>query len=153
RVPALLLLIWVILKFYGMLMRTAQQLEPQLGWQDLIVIETTLLATLCFVLRRCGFVLAVLPVEGSPHWSRPEACSSEALPALQFGIRHVLIGTTILAVLLGLAKASDLLTAQFGKTLLGENAIFVAAVAVGTTMVLLIALWASLGRGHALVRA
>jgi hypothetical protein len=106
------------------------------------------LACLCVTIRLSGFRLTVL-TENQAQSQSP----ANTNPALQFSIRHVFIGTTILALLLGLAKAGDLLTAKFAQRLNGDSTFFVFSVASGTAIVLLVALWAALGRGNRLVRA
>ena len=72
---------------------------------------------------------------------------------LQFGIRDVLIGTTTLAILLALAKAGDLLTLQYVRLIYDRGFLFVFTIAISTAAVLIVALWAALGRGHILLRS
>jgi len=72
--------------------------------------------------------------------------------SLQFGIRDVLIGTTYLAIVLAIAKAGGMLTWQFVPNLYAAGLLFVVLIATCTAAVLLIALWASLGRGRSWLR-
>jgi len=64
----------------------------------------------------------------------------------------VLIGTTVLAVLLGIAKVGDLLTARFVQRTYAVGFLLIAMVAVSTAAVLLVSIWASLGRGRSALR-
>src|SRR5262245_15672236 len=145
RIPSLLVVLLVWWNFFGVLTRAAQWPHTaRFGWDDLLFVESTVLTCLCIGVRISRFRLSLLREADSP--------SLQAGPGLQFSIRHVLIGTTILAVLLGLAKAGDLLTAKFVQQLSGESAFFVFSVACGTATVLLTELWAALGRGNGLMR-
>ena len=150
RLPALLVVLWVYLNFYSMLVLMRQPNWMFLNWSDLVVMQTVVLSILCGCLRLAGFSLGPFV-----HRSRQQGSASRPRPqiAAQFGIRDVLIGTTSLALLLALAKAGDLLTLQYVRHIYDRGFLFVFAIAIGTAAVLIVALWAALGRGHVLVRA
>jgi hypothetical protein len=92
----------------------------------------------------------VIDPEESPYiWA------TNALPApraRQFSIRDVLVGTTILAALMGAAKAGDLLRMQFVTELYASGFIFVLAVAIASAVISIVALWAALGQGNLMLR-
>lgn len=68
----------------------------------------------------------------------------------QFGVRDVLIWTTVLAILLGLMRAADMLR---WKSLSEHPSLFLmSTVALLSAMAIVLALWASLGQGHWLLR-
>ncbi|MCI0359195.1 MAG: hypothetical protein L0211_12010 [Planctomycetaceae bacterium] len=146
RIPALLVLLAVYWNCYWILVLLGQPSGGFLNWSDLVVMQTVLLSILCGCLRLAGFSLAIVSND------------SEAAPAgsgrklLQFGIRDVLIGTTALALLLALAKAGDLLTLRYVRHIYERGFLFIFATAICTAIVLIIALWAALGRGEVLAR-
>jgi hypothetical protein len=109
--------------------------------------QTVLLSLLCGCLRGIGFSLAITS-ESIPE-TRDGRNSSKAI---QFGIRDVLIGTTSLAVVLALAKAGDLLTGRYVRVLYEHGFLLVLTIATATAAVLIVALWAALGRGGAVAR-
>src|SRR5262245_22493441 len=148
RVPSLLVLLIVCGNCYALLIRVSLNFSwLQLSWHDLLVVESVSLAALCGVLRLWGYSLSLIAVEGDGGRDQ-----SNESPPLQFGIRDVLIGTTFLAVLLGIAKAGDLLNVQFIQRAYAVGFGFVATVAVSSAAVLLVAIWAALGRGNATLR-
>jgi hypothetical protein len=146
RIPALLVLVWIGWNFFqGLIRLNAGALWIQLGWEDLFMVQSVVLATLCGAMRLAGYSLLLAPNEIQ------DAAEADGR-RLQFGIGDVLIGTTALATLLGIAKAGDLLTWRFAQSLHATSFWFVALVAILTAAVLLVALWAALGRGPALLR-
>jgi hypothetical protein len=119
----------------------------QLSWNDLLWAQAVTLAALCGILRLSGVTL-----RNTSNATAHATETGEPERSLQFGIRDVLVGTTALAILLGLAKAGDLLTAQFLKTSYSAGLLFLALIATSTAAVLLLALWASLGQGSTVFR-
>jgi cation transport ATPase len=144
RIPSLVILLLVAWNCYEVLVRIRQNASwTQLGWNDLLNVEAVTLAALCGMLRLRGYSLhATNPDSGSGTESSSQSTS------LQFGIRDVLIWTTCLALLLGIAKAGDLLKAEFVQQNYAVGFLLVATVALSTAAVLLVAIWASLGRGR-----
>jgi len=145
RIPALLILARIVWVFFHQLIRINTYASSiQLGFEDLLVLQSVILAVLCGAMRLAGYSLQIAssePAQAGPDNGR-----------LQFGIRDVLIGTTTLAALLGLAKAGDLLTWRFAQNLYATSFWFVALTAILTAAVLFVALWAALGRGPAVLR-
>lgn len=146
RIPALIVLLAVYWNCYSTLVLIAQRTWGYVDWSDLVVMQTILLSILCGCLRLAGFSLAIV-LSGN---DTTPAGSGRSL--LQFGIRDVLIGTTSLALLLGLAKAGDLLTLEYARRIYDRGFLFVFAIAISTAIVLIFALWAALGRGEVLAR-
>jgi len=148
RFPALAVLLLVGWRLYDVLVRLAHSGHwYQLGWNDLLWVQAIVLAGLCGILRLLGFKLA--KAEGTlANTEEP----GSARRSLQFSIRHVLIGTTSLAVALAAAKAGDVLTSRFLQNSYAAGLLFVALVAICTAAVLLVALWAALGEGSAVLR-
>jgi len=148
RIPSLLVLVIVCWNCYELLVRVrANYSWMQLSWNDLLIVESVALAALCAILRLWGYSLRV--VAGKDESGREQ---SNENPPLQFGIRDVLIGTTCLAVLLGIAKAGDFLSVQFVQRTYAVGFLYVATVAVSSAAVLLVAIWAALGRGSLTLR-
>jgi hypothetical protein len=133
---------------YTMLIRIGQQSwDAFVSWSDLVVMQTVLLSIPCGCLRLAGFSLAIVTPDND---TVPAGTSRRSL---QFGIRDVLIGTTSLALLLAVAKAGDFLTVRYLRHIYDHGFLFVFTIAISTAAVLIVALWAALGRGHVLVRA
>ena len=141
RWPAMVLLVGGI--FY--VWRLANWNGPSL-WSELMVLQVVTLAVLCGLLRWRRYVLRPADAEevmaGNPSKRRP----------LQFGIKHVLIWTTALAVLLAMARGLDLLSWQAAQQLAATGLVWKLTVATASAMVTIVALWAALGRGHWLLR-
>jgi len=116
-------------------------------WTELLILQVMTLSTLCLILRLSGFRLLVLDDEATAL----ESGKSNLRP-LQFGIKHVLIWTTALAILLGIAKGMDLLRWQVAQELVRGGLVWKLTVATASAMVIIVALWAALGRGHWLMR-
>jgi hypothetical protein len=148
RLPALVVLLAVYWSCYTMLIRIGQQSwDAFVSWSDLVVMQTVLLSILCGCLRLAGFSLVIVTPDND---TVPAGTSRRSL---QFGIRDVLIGTTSLALLLAVAKAGDFLTVRYLRHIYDHGFLFVFTIAISTAAVLIVALWAALGRGHVLVRA
>lgn len=149
RVPALLVLFPIGGNFYELLVRLSHNGSwYQLVWDDLLWVQALILFLLCCALRLSGFTLVMTTSE--------TLAASDARTrkhSLQFGIRDVLIGTTSLAIVLAIAKAGGMLTLQFVQNVYAAGLLFVVLIATCTGAVLLMALWASLGRGRATLRA
>jgi hypothetical protein len=148
RLPALVVLLAVYWSCYTMLIRIGQQSwDAFVSWSDLVVMQTVFLSILCGCLRLAGFSLVIVTPDND---TVPAGTSRRSL---QFGIRDVLIGTTSLALLLAVAKAGDFLTVRYLRHIYDHGFLFVFTIAISTAAVLIVALWAALGRGHVLVRA
>jgi len=72
--------------------------------------------------------------------------------ALQFSLKHVLIWTTGMAVVLGIARGFDLLNWQAAQRITQGVFFWKAALAVMSASGIIVALWVALGRGHWLLR-
>lgn len=70
----------------------------------------------------------------------------------QFGLRHVMIWMTSLAILLGIARGLDLLSSQTLRNLIGRGWIGILTMGLLSAIVLIVALWAGLGAGRLWVR-
>ncbi|MBW3599856.1 MAG: hypothetical protein KY475_21615, partial [Planctomycetes bacterium] len=114
-------------------------------WTELLVLQVVTLAILCGLLRLRGFRLQRIETAAS-------AVAAAEQRRLQFGIRHVLVWTTALAMLLGLGKALDLLSWQTAQQLARDGMFWKLTVATTSAIVIIVALWVALGRGHWLAR-
>ena len=115
-------------------------------WTELLALQVATLSVMCGILYLAGFRLRIVarddPLPGQAGQRRP----------LQFGIKHVLIWTTALAVLLGIAKGMDLLRWQVAIDAVRSGFPWKLSVATVSAMVIVVALWVALGRGHWLAR-
>jgi hypothetical protein len=116
-------------------------------WTELLVLQVVTLSVMCGALRLFGFRLLIL--EGEAPALVP---GDQARRPLQFGIKHVLLWTTALAILLGIAKAMDMLTWRAAQELVRTGMVWKLSVAAISAMAIIVALWAALGRGHWAVR-
>jgi hypothetical protein len=78
--------------------------------------------------------------------------SPQGLHGAQFSLLHVLAWTTSLAVVLGIARALDLLKLQSLASLLGRQWFSMLAMGILAAIVILFALWAALGQGSRWLR-
>lgn len=149
RIPSLGVILLAAWNVYELLVRIAGQDVSwlQLNWSNLLNVQVVTLSALCCVLRLYGYSLRITGDETAKDASQPGGREP-----VQFGIRHVVIWTTALAVLLGIAKAGDLLTARFLQRGYAVGLGLVATAAIATAMLLLVSIWASLGRGRAATR-
>jgi hypothetical protein len=126
-----------------------QDLRPFLIGQSLALVG------ICGTLRWQGFRLLL---EQDDQGGEPESGETDSrhpagsLRSTQFGLRHVLIWTTSIAVSLAVARAFDLLTPAGMKSMLSQGWPAFAAAGAVIAIVLVIALWAALGRGPAWLR-
>lgn len=116
-------------------------------WTELLVLQVVTLSLLCGGLRLCGFRLLILEDQ-----HRPPAESDPRRRPLQFGIKHVLIWTTALAILLGAARGLGLLRWQAAQELVRSGLFWKLTVATTSAIVIIVALWVALGQGHWLLR-
>jgi hypothetical protein len=116
-------------------------------WTELLALDVITLALLCGIMRLRGYRLIRRDDwEGKSPATGPGA-SADARP-LQFGIKHVLIWTTALAILLGAARSLDLLTWAAARELLRGGITSKLTVAAATAIMMIVALWVAVGRGH-----
>lgn len=120
--------------------------SDQQMWTELLLLNVATLSLLCGGLRLMRFRLLLLTEEET----RPTGQNSSR--PMQFGIRHVLIWTTALAILLGVAKGLDLLNWRAAQELVRLGLLTKLVVATTSAMVMVVALWAALGQGHWLLR-
>jgi hypothetical protein len=139
RWPAMILAAGV-LYFLWLSLGSASQRQM---WTELLLLQVVTLSVLCGLLRLFGFRLLVLAADEAKL-----AADDPRRRRLQFGIKHVLIWTTALAVLLGIAKGLDLLRWQVAQELVRYGLLWKLTVATTSAMVIIVALWVALGRGH-----
>jgi hypothetical protein len=106
----------------------------------LLFMQMAILGLICLTLRFRGFRLVD---------QASVATAAGGLRPLQFGVRHVLIWTTSLAVLLGAARGLNMLSPDFLSSLLGTRWIVNVTTGCLLAIVLVVALWAALGAGGA----
>ncbi|HUE74668.1 MAG TPA: hypothetical protein VMP01_27620 [Pirellulaceae bacterium] len=114
-------------------------------WNELLVWNVVTLSVMCGLLGVARFRLRYVAPETA-------ASADSARRPLQFGIKHVLMWTTALAILLGAAKGLDLLRWQVAVELVRAGLPWKLSVATISAMVIVVALWVALGRGHWLLR-
>jgi hypothetical protein len=119
----------------------------QRQWNELLVLQVVTLSVMCGMLRLARFRLSVVEPDSSLF-----VAGDAVRRPLQFGIKHVLIWTTALAILLGIARALDLLTWRAAQELVRGGMIWKLTVATMSAITIIVALWAALGRGHWLSR-
>ena len=149
RVPALLVLLLQYWAFFNLLVRINHQPPETLtgSWDSLLTTQAVLLSVIGGILRLRGYSLAKLaPVD--------ETVRSEesARTPIQFGIWDLLVWTTTLSILLGIAKAGDLLTLRFLKQIYDPGLLLLFVIGVCTALMLIVSLWSALGRGHPAIR-
>lgn len=113
------------------------------------LIQIVALTALCGVLAWQQFRLFRLRDEADVQ---TPAASMPLNLRMQFGVRHVLIWTTTVAVMLAILKALNLLSMNTVRILQSAGAIEAATNGGFAAIVLIIALWAGLGRGPAWLR-
>jgi hypothetical protein len=115
---------------------------------DSFPIQLITLAILCLLLRWRGFRLEKVEAAGPVL---PSAAKEASRPPpsrrMQFSIRHVLIWTTSLALILGVLRFLDLLSLEAWIPFFQEN--FIATLTGGLLLacVFVVSLWAALGSG------
>jgi hypothetical protein len=117
--------------------------------RDLFPVQMISLAALCLLLRWRGFSLQ--RIERSPARAEPSVQKKQLLAA-QFSIRHVLIWTTSLALVLGVLRALDLLSLAALRTFFEYDVIAVLTAGILISAVFVIAVWAALGAGSVWLR-
>jgi len=111
-------------------------------WTTILFIELASIAFLSIALRLTGFRLH--------QWDEARAGSAEG--HMQFGLRHVLVFITVLAILLGVARAAQMLTLPFFLDVVRSLKLWRLGIACPSAMLIVLAFWAALGRGSALLR-
>jgi len=111
-------------------------------WTTILLIELVSIAFLSIALRLTGFRLRKLDETGI----------GGAGNRMQFGLRHVLVFITVLAVLLGVARAAQMLTLPFFLDVVRSLKLWRLGIACPSAMLVLFAFWAALGKGSALLR-
>lgn len=109
------------------------------------------LAGLCLLLRWQRFQLQRIDVQ-SPTAPTPGSPAAKQLQLAQFSIRHVLIWTTSLAVVLGVLRALDLLSIRALLPYFEGSAISSLTAGILIAGVFVVAVWAALGAGPAWLR-
>lgn len=126
---------------------------PCIGWRagraDVIAIQIAVLLLICGILVRQGFRL-FRPDERDP--TRAPGTAGIRLPRAQFGVRHLLIWTTTIAVLLAVLKGFDLLSLREIRNLWRRDIAALGTTGCLSAIVLVVSLWAGLGAGPASFR-
>jgi hypothetical protein len=112
--------------------------------REMVPVQLVALAALCGLLRLRRFVLQ--PIAGVSA-TAPDHGRSPGLPTMQFGIRHVLIWTTSLAVLLGMLRALELLSLDSLGVFFRRGFFSLASLGVAVALTFVVAAWAALGAG------
>lgn len=118
---------------------------------DLLVVQMISLAGLCLLLRWRRFKLQQVTPTPGPAAAGTPASAADAR-SMQFSIRHVLIWTSSLAVVLGILRAADLLTWNTLRSFAGAEFIFLASAGLLIACVFVVAVWAAVGSGPAWLR-
>ena len=116
-------------------------------WTAALIMQSLAVVVICGVLRFFGFRLRLLDSLG-----RIADGATTNLEPMQFQIAHVLVWTTALAIVMGIAKALDLLTADLFLGLYAAESTFITTLGVLSAMVIVVALWTALGQGSAVLR-
>lgn len=111
-------------------------------WTTILIIEVASTVLLSITLRLARFRLHRLG--DTP----PDSTTRH----IQFGLRHVLILITALAILLGVAKAAQMLTLPFLLDVIRSLKLWRLGIACPSAMLVVLAFWAALGKGSALLR-
>lgn len=116
------------------------------GWSgrlmtEVLIIQSITLGLLTGALWISGYRLEI---------PQPDATSGGGPRSLQFGIKDVLIWTTVMAILLGVMRAADMLRWESLQT---RPSLFLqSTVAALTAVAIAFAVWGALGKGNWLVR-
>jgi hypothetical protein len=145
RLPAMVFLAVGIFWLWSVIVHASSYTARM--WTELLVLQVMTLAALCGLLRLSRFHLKRI----EPATASVAAANSQQLH-LQFNIKHVLIWTTALAMLLGIARGLDLLTWESAQQLARVGLLWKLTIAAASAMVIIVALWVALGQGYAAVR-
>ena len=112
------------------------------------VMQTLALMAICGTLAWQRFRLFRVANDSQPS---PGSGGSGGL-RVQFGVRHVLIWTTTIAMVLAILRALDLLSLEFVRRFLDRDFLWIATEGAVVAIVLVVSLWAGLGEGPAWLR-
>jgi hypothetical protein len=115
----------------------------------LVFAQTVVLAAICGILRWQRFRL-LAERQGSRQTLNVAIGGGHDLHATQFGVRHLLIWTTSLALMLAGARALQILTPAAHSYRNSHWSLLSAG--IGVAIVMVVALWAALGRGRSWLR-
>ena len=131
------------------LSNTGQNIE---GGSYLFVLQALVLVATCAVLRARRFLLVPPGSDSVQRSGAGNEQSHQGLRSMQFGLRHVLIWTTSLAILLAIARAFDLLSTARLSLVFGNTWMWLVTAGLLVAIVQIVALWAALGVGAAWLR-
>jgi hypothetical protein len=120
--------------------------------EQLVSIQMVALVALCLLLRWRRFRLENIATPREAPQSENARSASE-LAHSQFTIRHVLIWTTSLALVLGILRAFDLLSIQELAPFFRERMVLQLTAGIVIAAVFVVAVWAALGAGPIWMRA
>jgi hypothetical protein len=141
RIPACTLLCFV----FALLARSGYGFA-----REMVPVQLIALAALCVLLWLRRFRLDQMAVvAGETGQATGDAASARTM---QFGIRHVLIWTTSLAVLLAMLRALDLLSLQTLREVSREGGVSLLTAGIVVAATFVVAVWAALGAGPAWLR-
>jgi hypothetical protein len=116
-------------------------------WTELLMLQVATLSVLCGGLRRFRYRLLMIG-----HENQALSADDQRLRPLQFGIKDVLIWTTVLATFLGVAKALDMLSWSYVAEFMQGAVVWKSILAATSAIVMVLALWVALGEGPWVVR-
>ncbi|MBC7852017.1 MAG: hypothetical protein IAF94_01135 [Pirellulaceae bacterium] len=116
------------------------------GWSGRLMTQVLVVQAIVLFLITAGLWVRGYRLE----ITLPEVGNGKGRGRLQFGIRDVLIWTTVMAILLGLMRGAGMLV---WVTFSDHPSVFLmSTVGFLSAVVILFAVWASLGKGHPLLR-
>jgi hypothetical protein len=118
--------------------------------RELFPVQMIALAVLCLLLRWQRFRLQ--RIQDLPPPAAGDVAARKQLQLAQFSIRHVLIWTTSLAIMLGVLRALDLLSLQALRPFFEQSMVTLLTAAILVAAVFVVAVWAALGAGSAWLR-
>ncbi len=119
--------------------------------QYVVPIQMISLVVLCLLLRWRRYRLENLTASAA-ETSVANSATTRELARSQFTIRHVLIWTTSLALLLGILRGLDLLSLDALRPLVGGRMTLQWTAGIAIAVVFVVAVWAALGAGPVWMR-
>lgn len=117
--------------------------------REMLPVGIPALVALCLALRWWGFRLDLVE---PPAGSDPARATAAKQQSLQFGVRHVLIWTTSLAVVLGVLRGLDLLRLDVLMPIAQSPILSLLTAGAFLALLFIVAMWAALGAGSPWLR-
>ena len=118
---------------------------------ELLPIGIPALIALCLALRFAGFRLDLAERPADEATTRPAAAPANP-QSLQFGVRHVLIWTTSLAIVLGVLRALDLLRLNALIPMVQSPILSLLTAGAFLALLFIVAMWTAVGAGSPWLR-